>query len=111
MRAVCCVLLALIVAGCARRYESAGERYERWLATGHREQVLAYEAHLRRHGVEGVVAMPQLLRSGRRWQRCRVEEFAVPPREDWAAITATLALVRDLENVGILKQPQVASAW
>ena len=94
-----------------QRPESATERYARWLAAGHREQVLAYENHLRRQGVDRIVAMPQLLRSGRRWQRCQVEEFVVPPRRDWAAITTTLALIRDLRNTRILSRAQVASAW
>ncbi|HEV8693463.1 MAG TPA: D-Ala-D-Ala carboxypeptidase family metallohydrolase [Lysobacter sp.] len=103
--------LLLIVTACGRVPESAAERYARWLAAGHREQVLAYESHLRSQGVDGIVAIPQLLRSGRRWQRCHVEEFAVPPRRNWAAITATLALIRDLKDTGILMRPQVTSAW
>ncbi|HJW46168.1 MAG TPA: D-Ala-D-Ala carboxypeptidase family metallohydrolase [Lysobacter sp.] len=111
MRFAYCGLLLLIITACAQAPESSAQRFALWLAAGRREQVADYQANLRKHAVDQVVPMPQLLRSGRRWRRCSVEEFAVPPRKDWPAINATLVLVRDLKGAAILKQPQVVSAW
>lgn len=111
MRFACCALVLLIPTACDPAPESDARRYARWLAAGPREQVANYQAYLRRHDVDQVVPMPQLLRSGRRWRRCNIEEFAVPPRKDWPTINATLVLVRDLKGAAILKQPQVVSAW
>lgn len=55
--------------------------------------------------------MGQLLRSGRRWRRCAVDEFALPPPAAWPSMRPTLALVRDLTRAGVLVQPQVASGF
>jgi hypothetical protein len=110
MRLVAGALLCLAAAACAKP-ESSAMRYQRWLDAGHRDQVSAYEAYLRAGGLDRVVPMPELLRSGRRWQHCKASEFAVPPREEWQAMTATLQLVGRLRTAGILGRTQVVSAW
>ncbi|WP_460763938.1 D-Ala-D-Ala carboxypeptidase family metallohydrolase [Lysobacter fragariae] len=98
------------VCTCARA-PTPHERYERWLSAGHREPVAAYNGYLRNRGAGDVVPMEQLLRSGRRWQRCDMDEFSLPPRKDWSSIVPTLALVRDLMAAGAIRQPIVASGW
>ena len=110
MRFAAGILLLFAAAGCAVP-DSPQQRYERWLAQGHGAIVRDYENHLRAHRVDGVVPMPQLLRSGRYWRRCHSTEFAVPPRDAWPGIVPTLALVRELKDAGLLREARVASAW
>ncbi|WP_190285809.1 D-Ala-D-Ala carboxypeptidase family metallohydrolase [Montanilutibacter psychrotolerans] len=108
--AVCVAILA--IANCsAPPAPSAADRYERWLAAGHVAQSAAYSRQLRQHGLDGVVPMRQLLRSGRRWRRCAVDEFALPPPAAWPSMRPTLVLVRDLSRAGVLVKPQVASGF
>lgn len=102
------LLVAAGAAGCSR---SATDRYEYWLSAGPRDEVRAYETYLRSQGVDGILATRELLRTGRRWRPCRVDEFSVPPRELWPRMVATLVLVRDLQRRGLLRAPHVASGW
>jgi hypothetical protein len=88
-----------------------GQRYAHWLAGGHGDEVAAYREYLRLYGLDQVLPMPQLLHSARRWRRCGVEEFVVPPKSEWPAMRTTLELVRDLERAGFLAQAEVASAY
>jgi hypothetical protein len=110
MRFAAGILLVSAAAGCTV-VDSPQQRYERWLAQGHGASVRDYENHLRAHHVDGVVPMPQLLRIGRHWRRCRATEFAVPPRDAWSGIVPTLVLVRELKGAGLLREARVASAW
>lgn len=110
MRWLRAAAVLLTVAGCAPP-ESASQRYERWLEAGSRAQVRAYESYLQSRDVAGIVPTAQLLRTGRRWRSCRVAEFSVPPRDSWPEIVATLVLVDELKKAGVLRAPQVASAW
>lgn len=103
-------LLCLAAAACVRS-ESSTARYQRWLETGHRDEVSAYEAYLRENKLDRIVPLDGLLRSGRRWRRCGTDEFAVPPRPDWKSMEATLRLVNDLKVAGVLNRAQVASGW
>ncbi len=86
-------------------------RFERWLAAGHAGRAGVYESHLRSHGVADVVPMAQLLRSGRRWRACGVDEFAVPPAAAWPDMVATLEVVRDLKASAVLPDPVAVSGW
>jgi hypothetical protein len=105
-------LLAGLVAGCDLHpgLEST-QRYQQWLKSGHEAQVAGYTAHLRDEGVDAVLPIPDLLRSGRRWRRCQAEEFSLPPRAQWSRMTPTLKLVAELRAAGVLKDARVASAW
>jgi peptidase M15-like protein len=108
--AAACFVAAL--AACAPRPLSDEQRYTQWLAAlGHAAEVAAYSAYLRQHDLESVLPMQQLLRSARRWRRCGADEFAVPPKSDWSAMRATLALVYELDHAGLLRNPRVASAY
>lgn len=104
-------LLCLGIAACSSRSESIEQRYQHWLEAGHRTQVASYGSYLRAQGLDQIVPLHGLLRSGRRWRRCGVDEFAVPPRADWARMKPTLELIADLRAVGILDTATVASAW
>jgi hypothetical protein len=104
-------LPCLFAAACSSPAPDPASRYERWLQAGHRHEVAAYVAHLRKERLDAIVPPQQLLRSGRRWRRCGVDEFAVPPRANWTAMTPTLQLLADLQARGLLTQATVASAW
>lgn len=104
-------LLCLGIVACSPPPESAERRYQHWLEAGHRAQAASYEAYLRAQGVDGILPLHGLLRSGRRWRLCGVDEFALPPHADWARMKPTLVLVADLRAAGILRNVTVASAW
>ncbi|MDF0730075.1 D-Ala-D-Ala carboxypeptidase family metallohydrolase [Pseudomonas entomophila] len=59
----------------------------------------------------GVVPIHQLLRSASDWRQCRAEPFAVPPASHWPAVRSTLALIKTLDDQGILRQFEVVSAY
>ncbi|HEY0659716.1 MAG TPA: D-Ala-D-Ala carboxypeptidase family metallohydrolase [Lysobacter sp.] len=105
--ALCLLVTGLVACGPGPTRE---QRYAHWLA-GHGGEVAVYRDYLRRYGLDEVLPMPQLLRSARRWRRCGVEEFVVPPQSEWPAMRATLELVRDLGRTGFLEQAEVASAY
>ena len=105
-------VLAGLVAGCdLHPGPDSTQRYRQWLKSGHEQQAAAYTAHLRDEGVDAVLPLPDLLRSGRRWRKCQAEEFSLPPRAQWRAMTPTLKLVAELRAAGVLKDARVASAW
>jgi hypothetical protein len=81
------------------------------LAFGHHADVDAYARYLQAHGVEAVVPLPELLRTGRSWRACG-DEFAVPPQALWPAMVPTLRLLADLRGRGLLQgEVHVASTW
>jgi len=102
--------IALVACDLSPRPDAAG-RYRQWLASGHGDEVTSYTTYLREAGLGDVIAVPDLLRSGRRWRRCRAEEFSVPPRIQWSAMKPTLRLVAELRSAGLLKGARVASVW
>lgn len=104
-------LLCLGIVACSSQPESSEWRYQHWLEAGHRAQAVNYETYLHAQGVDGIVPLHGLLRSGRRWRWCGVDEFALPPRGNWAQMKPTLELIADLRTAGILKNVTVASAW
>jgi len=105
-------LLCLGIAACTSPSStSTRSSYQRWLEGGHRAQAEAYDSYLHAQGIGGVIPLHELLRSGRRWSWCGVDEFALPPREDWASIKPTLRLVADLQDAGVFTDLVVASAW
>ncbi|CAM3759143.1 Peptidase M15 [Pseudomonas reidholzensis] len=61
--------------------------------------------------VYGVVPIHQLLRSASDWRLCQASPFAVPPASQWPAVRSTLALVQRLDQLGILRQFEVVSAY
>jgi hypothetical protein len=106
------VVVASVVAGCdLHPGPDSAQRYQQWLKSGHEAQVATYTAYLRDQGLEGIVPIPDLLRSGRRWRRCQAEEFSLPPHAQWSAMTPTLELVAELRAAGVLRGARVASAW
>lgn len=109
IRQLACVVLCLGIAACSE--SDPALRYQRWLEMGHQREVEEYTRYLRTEHLDEVAPIAGLLRSGRRWRYCRTDEFAVPPRESWAAMKPTLALVTELRAAGILGDVQIASAW
>lgn len=59
----------------------------------------------------GVVPIHQLLRSASDWRLCKASPFAVPPASHWPAVRSTLALIKTLDQQGILPQFEVVSAY
>lgn len=108
--AVACLLASGLLA-CAPDPPTREQRYTHWLSAGHSAEVTAYRDYLRRHDLDQVLPMSQLLRSARRWRRCGAEEFVVPPRSEWPSMRSTLELVRELDRAGFLDASQVASAY
>jgi len=111
MRSCGVALLCLGIAACSAPMESIEQRYQHWLEAGHQAQAASYDAYLQAEGLDGIVPLHGLLRSGRRWRWCGVDEFAIPPRKDWATMKPTLELVADLHSAGLLSKAAVASAW
>ncbi|MDI9239240.1 D-Ala-D-Ala carboxypeptidase family metallohydrolase [Lysobacter sp. LF1] len=111
MRVALAAALLGALTACSAPPSTQAERYAHWLAGDARGDVDAYARFLRLQGVEGVVSMPQLLTTARRWHRCDAPEFAVPPRSHWQAIVPTLQLIRELRNNGLLGDARIASAW
>lgn len=89
---------------------SAAARFARWQATNP-GRVAEYLGYLQRQGVGEVLPPEQLLRLGRRWERCGGVEFSLPPRELWPRIVPTLKLLASLQSEGLLRDARVASAW
>lgn len=110
MRLCSVALLCLGIAACGSQPESSERRYQHWLEAGHRSQAAGYYSYLRAQGLDRIVPLHGLLRSGRRWRWCGVDEFAVPPRKDWATMKPTLELVADLQAAGFVSNAAVASA-
>jgi hypothetical protein len=71
----------------------------------------AYLAFLDARGVAEVLPPQQLLRLGRRWRNCGGEAWAVPPRERWAAMVPTLALLRELRTGALAGDWDAVSAY
>jgi uncharacterized protein YcbK (DUF882 family) len=105
------VLVVLFaVSGCAR--ETGADRFARWMGTSpNAAQADAYATYLRGRKVGDILPLSQLLRSGRSWRRCNVDEFAVPPRVAWPAMVATLELVRELQRRRLLDAALPASVY
>jgi hypothetical protein len=81
---ICRLAMLFVAVAACDLHPGTAQRYRQWLESGHNPQVAAYEAYLRGEGLDGVLPMSDLLRSGRRWRRCHAEEFLVPPRRSGA---------------------------
>lgn len=110
---VCLILLAaLALAACRPAQDSARVRFDAWRASGgHAAEVEAYPAFLRAEGVADVVPLHGLLRSGRSWRRCGVDEFALPPRDLWPAMVPTLRLVSAMREARLLDGASAVSVY
>lgn len=108
MRRPAVVALVCMLTACAA--QPPVDRFDTW-RKAHRVKVEAYEDFLRTEGVAGILPMRDLLRSGRRWKRCGADEFIVPPRDAWAAMPATLRVLRELQSAGVIEAPVVASSF
>jgi Peptidase M15 len=95
------------LAACRNTPEASEHRYRQWLVSGHAEHVQAYEAFLQASNAGGVVPMPALLRTARRWRKCDREEFALPPQDLWPEMPPTLRLVERLKREGLI-DPRLA---
>lgn len=84
--------------------------YAAWAAT-RAGDVQAFEQHLARAGVAGVVRIDELLRSASAWRDCGAEPYAVPPPAQWPAAVRVLELLRTLVEAGVLGAFEVHSAY
>jgi hypothetical protein len=73
------------------------EDFRAWLGrnAGHRAELAAFRDRLAADGVEDVVPLWQLLRTGSEWRQCGSDPFAIAPRDTWDHIVRTLKFVRD----------------
>ncbi|MCW5636902.1 MAG: hypothetical protein KIT17_26465 [Rubrivivax sp.] len=71
----------------------------------------AFAAHLREHGLAGLLPLHELLRSASDWRRCEAEPFALPPAAQWGAVVKVLSLLRELRRAGVLADAEVHSAY
>ena len=90
------------LAGCA--LAPRGElAFAAWRSS--QEQPLAeFERHLATEGVAQVLPLHQLLRSASAWRECGAEPFALPPREQWAAVASVLRLLQALQAQGVVSR-------
>ncbi len=86
--------------------------YYSWIAQNdHLSQVTLYENYLKRHDVNNVVPMFELLRSARDWQKCGRSEYAVPHREVWQNQIETLRVIKYLVASKILTDYTITSVY
>lgn len=100
---------ALLIAAC--QPPSPTQRYERWLAAGHRAEVAEYQAYLHDQGIGAPAPMMPWLRSGRRWRSCGAAEFALPPKPVWPHTARTMRLIGELRAAGPLDGAQITSGY
>ena len=106
------VLLAVVIAslaGCDQR--TPEYRFNDWTATPQAARLDDYQDFLRRQKIEDAVPMESLLRSGRRWRRCGIAEFVVPPESAWPNMVPTLSAVKQMRAADLLRGEQIASAY
>lgn len=71
------------------------DRFQAFLnRKGATESFSAFEAHLRREKVHGIVPAWTLWRQGTDWRALGTDAFAVPPKSQWASIVPTLKVLR-----------------
>ena len=106
-----CWLLAALLSACQPGPPDERTRFEHWLAKGKAQEIEHYRRFLHERGVGDAVALHELLRSGRRWRACGVDEFSLAPPGTWDAMVPTLQLVAALRDAGLLDDARVASGY
>lgn len=109
-RTVTIGVVALALISCNAIPPSPEARY-RTYADSHRSELLRYRTFLQREDAADVVPMGALLRTSRRWRPCLHDEFAIPPRELWRNMPATLRVVHELRDAGILDPSLARSVY
>ncbi len=110
-RRAICAAAVLAAASCRAPPPNDDARFAHWRQTALAAEVPAYISFLRSNGVDSVLPLRDLLRSGRAWQRCGVPEFVVPPRSRWQTLVPTLELVAELRERLVLPQARAASVY
>ncbi|MCK0127840.1 D-Ala-D-Ala carboxypeptidase family metallohydrolase [Erythrobacter sp. F6033] len=91
---------------------SSSNAFHKWVnvKSDRLDHYQAFEAFLRKRGVNNVVPAWQLWRiDGQYAKRCGTDFFAVPPRKHWPSIVPALLLIRD-EVVPVVGTVDVVSA-
>lgn len=73
--------------------------------------VTAFENHLVRAHLDGVVPVAHLMRTATDWARCGGPQLELPPPAAWPHVTKVLAVVAELKRRGILKQFEAVSNY
>jgi Peptidase M15 len=84
--------------------------FEEWRRM-HAQEVSDFQAWLQLEGVDGLVPLPQLLRTATSWYQCGGQPFEVPPRSQWESVGTVLHLIQTLQADGVLGTFQVHSAY
>ncbi len=107
------LLVSIVLAACQGSLSPSGiaeARFERW-RQAHKAELTAYQAWLSSQGMTDAASVSSLLRTSRRWRQCEVAEFAVPPRTEWARMSPTLRLLRQLQAEGLVDGRRIRSGW
>lgn len=102
------MLAVALIAGAAQADERDLWMFAQWAGD---HQTRPFREMLVDARLYGVVPIHQLLRSASDWRLCKASPFAVPPASNWAAVRSTLALIKTLDDQGILRQFEVVSAY
>jgi hypothetical protein len=86
-------------------------RFEHWLDAGHRDAVAAYRRRLEGQQIADALPMDALLRTSRHWRICLHDEFATPPPALQPNIEATLRVVAQLRDAGLVDPALARSGW
>lgn len=101
------LLIAIAVTGCS---PAPPTPFESFLAEN-REAIQRYQAHLRRHGLEDVAPLEQLLRTSRRWRACSDSPYALAPESLWNRQLPTLRLLARLRKEIPLERIELRSVY
>lgn len=86
--------------------------YLDWLyQSNHQQQVKAYKTFLQQQHVGNIVPDFELFQTARDWQKCKAQEFEIPPQELWGNIIPTLQILKQLVDTGILDDFTVTSVY
>lgn len=97
-RAFVSVFVGVLAFASACLAQSDRAAYARWLdsAPGRQTDVAAFEAYLKRSGVDDVLPSDELLLNATNWRRCDLAfPYSMPPRNLWAHVVPTLRFIRD----------------
>jgi hypothetical protein len=86
--------------------------YQHWLSEPiHQDQVMRYQAFLKKHHVDNVVPEFELLQTARDWQNCHASEYEIPPQALWNNIIPSLNILKALVDANVIDDFTVTSVY